>query len=164
MTKRLEELFDLPPVEDPEENTNEETLQTFEPVANTVEGLSTLEKIEAGLPAVRGLEASDQEMDELAKLARESFEELQTLGMNVDSRFSAEIFAVAGTMLGHAITAKTAKVNKKLRMLDLQMKQAKLQADLAKRAEQIEAIPTAEGVVLDRNSLIERLQQGTSKH
>lgn len=163
MTRKLEELFDLPTGPEPGEDISEPSMPEIT-VEESMQGLSALEKIEAGLPAVRGLEASDQEMDELAQLARESFEELQTLGMNVDSRFSAEIFAVAGTMLGHAISAKTAKVNKKLKMLDLQMKQAKLQADLAKREEEIQAIPTAEGVVLDRNTLIQQLQQDGSKH
>lgn len=166
MTRRLEELFELSA--DNPQSESEDNSADLPPVDVEVDvspqGLSTLEKIEAALPAVRGLEASDQEMDELAQLARESFEELQSLGMNVDSRFSAEIFAVAGTMLGHAITAKTAKINKKLKMLDLQMKQAKLQADLARREEDIQAIPTAEGVVLDRNTLIQRLQQDGSKH
>jgi hypothetical protein len=46
------------------------------------------------------------------------------LGMNVDSRWASDIFGVASTMLGHAITAKTAKLNKKLKMVDLQLKKA----------------------------------------
>jgi hypothetical protein len=35
------------------------------------------------------------------------------LGFQVESRFSSEIFNSASSMLGHAITAKTAKINKK---------------------------------------------------
>ena len=45
--------------------------------------------------------------------------------MNVDSRWASDIFGVASTMLGHAITAKTAKLNKKLKMVDLQLKKSK---------------------------------------
>jgi hypothetical protein len=51
---------------------------------------------------------------------------------NVDSRY-AEIFAVAGTMLGHALTAKTAKLNKKLKMVDLQLKKMKMDQDQASK-------------------------------
>ena len=75
-----------------------------------------IDKIDGALPAVRGLDASDQEMDDLAKLAQDSYRDLMDLGMNVDSRFASEIFSVASNMLGHAITAKQAKLNKKLKM------------------------------------------------
>jgi len=61
-------------------------------------------------------------MDGLADLATSSYKDLMDLGMQVDSRFSSEIFNVAGTMLGHAIIAKTAKLNKKLKMIELQLK------------------------------------------
>ena len=144
--KNLEELFDLPSTE------NHDTPDPLSPdlpiVANS---LADLDKIEAALPAVRGLEASDGEMDDLAKKATESFDDLMNLGMQVDSRFASEIFAVAGTMLGHAITAKTAKINKKLKMIDLQMKKLKLDRDAD---DDENAIPTAQGHVLDRNELL----------
>jgi hypothetical protein len=73
--------------------------------------------------------------------------------MNVDSRYASEIFGVASQMLGHAITAKTAKVNKKLRMIDLQLKKAKLDQDTNKEA----ALPVGQGTVLDRNELLASL-------
>jgi hypothetical protein len=78
------------------------------------------------------------------------------LGFNVDSRFSSEIFAVAGTMLGHALTAKTAKLNKKLKMVDLQLKKLKMDQD-QRRNEPETAVETAHGQVLNRNDLLERL-------
>jgi hypothetical protein len=72
-----------------------------------------IDKIDAALPAVRDLDASDQELDDIAAKATETFENLMDLGFNVDSRYAAELFAVAGTMLGHALTAKTTKLNKR---------------------------------------------------
>jgi hypothetical protein len=105
------------------------------------------------LPAVRDLSASDTELDELARKAEQSFDDLMTLGMNVDSRFAAEIFATAGTMLGHALTAKTAKLNKKLRMVDLQLKKARLD----QQAPESDPTPTGTGHVLDRNEILDRL-------
>jgi hypothetical protein len=121
--------------------------------------LSALDKIESALPAVRGLEASDVEMDDLAKKAVDSYDNLMDLGMNVDSRYASEIFSVASQMLGHAITAKTAKLNKKLKMIDLQLKKAKLDQVDAPSAK----IPSAEGRMLDRNDLLRQLQQDAEK-
>jgi hypothetical protein len=123
----------------------------------TETALSNLEKIEAALPLVRGLEEADNELDELAELATTSFKDLQDLGMQVESRFSSEIFSAAGTMLGHAITAKTAKINKKLKMLDLQMKKAQLDAKQSIKNEEVESTTLGEGRSLDRNELLKML-------
>jgi hypothetical protein len=57
-------------------------------------------------------------------------------------------------MLGHAITAKTAKLNKKLKMIELQLKKAALDQKQATRNEEIEATPLGEGRALDRNELL----------
>ena len=154
MTRKLEELFDLPPSgsqsEPTESTTTEQTRHQLQEIDTTID------KIDAALPAVRGLDASDQEMDDLANKAQETFDNLMDLGFNVDSRYSAEIFAVAGTMLGHALTAKTAKLNKKLKMVDLQLKKMKMDQDQASKGGD-EAVETAHGQVLSRNDLLERL-------
>ena len=150
MTKKLEELFDIASNEDNE--LNEPIPGIAEEV--TKEALSNLEKIETALPTVRGLEASDREMDELSKKAETSFQDLMDLGMQVDSRFSGDIFSVASNMLNHAITAKTAKLNKKLKMIDLQLKKATLDQRQAKADEKIDNIPLGEGQNLDRNELL----------
>lgn len=123
----------------------------------TQEALSNLEKIDTALPQVRGLEASDIEMDSLADLAQSSYKDLMDLGMQIDSRFSAEIFNVAGTMLGHAITAKTAKINKKLKTIELQLRKAALDQKTAIKNEEIENTPLGEGKSLDRNELLKAL-------
>jgi hypothetical protein len=151
----LEELFDLPR-SDQEEPATVDSDEAGNDIANNLpvlpESLAALDKIEQALPAVRGLEASDQEMDDLASKATESFENLMDLGMQVDSRYASEIFAVAGIMLGHAITAKTAKLNKKLRMVDLQLKKARMDQD-----NDASDVPTAQGRVLNRNDLLRTL-------
>jgi hypothetical protein len=95
-------------------------------------------------------------MDNLAAKATETFDDLMNLGMQVDSRYSSEIFAVASNMLGHAITAKTAKLNKKLKMVELQMKKLKLDQDAVKNSTE-DPPETAQGQILSRNDLLERL-------
>jgi hypothetical protein len=151
MTRKLEELFDFPPGED------NSAPPAVEPTrAQLAEIDATIDKIDAALPTVRDLETGDRELDDLANMAKESYDNLMDLGMQVDSRYASEIFNVAGTMLGHAITAKTAKLNKKLKMVDLQMKKLKLDQDAVKNATEDQP-ETAHGQVLSRNDLLERL-------
>ena len=154
MTKQLHELFDLPPEDSVVPNE-----QPIEQQYITTETLTNIEKIENALPQVRGLEASDNEMDELATLAKESYNQLMDLGMQVDSRFASEIFNSAGTMLGHAITAKTAKINKKLRMIDLQLKKAGLDLKNAEKVKELDNLPVGEGKMLDRNELLKSIME-----
>ena len=97
-------------------------------------------------------------MDELATLAITSFNDLTSLGMQVDSRFSAEIFSAAGTMLGHAISARTAKINKKLKTIELQLKKAALDQKEASKEKELDNTPLGEGkIVMDRNELLKSL-------
>ena len=156
MTKRLEELFDLPIEEGLAEEVVPDNVPEAKPENNPImqNTLSELDKVQAALPQVRGLEASDIEMDALADKATKGFDDMMDLGMNVDSRWSADIFGVASQMLGHAITAKTAKLNKKLKMVDLQLKKANL--DQKANANKEETLDGT-GVVLDRNALLDRL-------
>lgn len=154
MTKKLSELFDLPTVDD---SQNEEVIHSEQVQEITQEAYDTLTKIENALPEVKGLSASDGEMDELASMATESYKDLMDLGMQVDSRFASEIFNSAGTMLGHAITAKTAKINKKLKMLDLQLKKASLDQKMQSKTEELENTPIGEGSLVDRNELLKQI-------
>jgi hypothetical protein len=153
MTKKLEQLFELASSEE-----NDLTIPLPEVTEEITEtALNTLDKIEAALPQVKGLEAADNEMDELAQMATDSYKDLMDLGMQVESRFSSEIFNSASSMLGHAITAKTAKINKKLKMIDLQMKKAHLDAKQSSKNEEVESTTLGEGRSLDRNELLKML-------
>jgi len=158
MTRKLEELFDLPPGDCESEPTEPDTVPATQIQLKEID--ATIDKIDQALPAVRGLDASDQEMDELANKAQETFDNLMDLGFNVDSRYASEIFAVAGTMLGHALTAKTAKLNKKLKMVELQMKKVKLDREV----QGDEPTATAHGQVLSRNDLLEMIKGSQSQN
>ena len=156
MTRKLEELFDLPATptrQDAQEGQSELPV----PAATMLAIDERIDKIDAALPAVRGLESADRDMDELADMAKSSYQDLMDLGMQVDSRFASEIFGVASNMLGHAITAKTAKLDKKLKMIDLQLKKARLDQQTSDDP----ATPQAQGMVLNRNELLDRIMQAT---
>ena len=157
MTKKLEQLFGFDQLTDAEDIPVAENMSMEETRTAIVHIDSTIDKIDESLPAIRDLTASDKELDEIAALAKQSYQDLSDLGMNVDSRYSAELFAVAGTMLGHALTAKTTKLNKKLKMIDLQLRKLKLDQDASKRAGNLDNLQTAQGQVLTRNDLLDRL-------
>ena len=135
------------------------TVEDTRAIITTVD--TAIDKIDAALKEVSDVDRSDAELDEIATLAKKSFEDLSDLGMNVDSRFAAEIFGVASNMLGHALSAKTAKMNKKLKMIELQMKKMKLDRDLQGDEGPQE---TARGQVLNRNDLLERLMASRSQN
>lgn len=98
-------------------------------------------------------------------MATNSYKDLMDLGMQVDSRFASEIFNSASSFLGHAITTKTAKINKKLKMLDLQLKKAQMDHKIAssKGPEEIENTPLGTGQALDRNELLKMLATKTDE-
>ena len=61
-------------------------------------------------------------------------------------------------MLKNAIDAKAAKMDKKLKMIELQIKKAKLDQDTDAEAAKGVSIPGDGFIVTDRNSLLEKLK------
>jgi hypothetical protein len=158
MTKKLEEVLNLP--ESKKIAKEEEKKNTKAEVATPLlRDISEYDKIAAALPAVKGLgDLGDQELDDLAKRATEAYEDIMDLGMNVEARYSGRLFEVAAGMLGHAISAKTAKLDKKLKMIDLQLKKQKIDQETADVDPGINI--NGDGfIVTDRNSLLEKLKQ-----
>ena len=155
MTKKLEELLNLPPIEDTE-NFEEKPERSKEEIiaeaAEIVNALSTSEKIDASLTSVTGLLEHDNEMDEIAKKALLSYKDLCDLGLNVPDMHAGKIYEVAATMLKTAMEARDAKVQKKLKMLDLQIK--KLRVD---KIDNPDAGNPTEGAEFDRNELLKHI-------
>lgn len=150
--QNLTDLFNLPDTDDSFTNLDEPPLNL---PSIKEDALATMERINDALPTVRGLDADDDDMDELSNLAKSSYKDLLDLGFQVDSRSAGDILGIASQFLGHAITAKTAKMNKKLKMIDMQLKKAKLEADKLKSNP--EEIESATGTIMDRNELLDEL-------
>ena len=129
MTKKLEELLNLP---DSKELVNEEKKKSKSESAiteskETLRDIAEFDKIAAALPSVKGLgEKADEELNDIAERALQSYEDLMDLGMNVESRYGGRVFEVAGSMLKTSLDAKVAKMDKKLKMIELQLKKEKL--------------------------------------
>jgi hypothetical protein len=157
MTKKLEELLNLP---ESKKIAQQEEKKKEIPAAPAplLRDISEYDKIAAALPAVKGLgDLGDSELDELAKKAIDAYDDIMDLGMNVEARYSGRLFEVAAGMLGHAISAKTAKLDKKLKMIDLQLKKQKIDQDAGGEDRGINI--SGEGVIVaDRNSLLEKIR------
>jgi len=137
MNKKIEEVFNMgndalnPP---PPQTIEEETGFDLESMQ---QALDTADKIDQALPAVRDLETLDRDMDEYAQQAMDAFKDLMDLGQNVEDRHAAPVFDSASKMMTNAITAKTAKMDKKLKMIEMQMRKRKLDLEEKKVEMQI---------------------------
>lgn len=161
MTKKLEDFFNVDSVESDVEDQlplTAEPTQSIETAMTLVhEQLTIADRIDKALPTVRGLDVEDRDLDEYASTAMTHFERLMDLGFNMDDRNAGKIFEVASTMMGNAITAKTAKLDKKLKMIDLQLKAARL-AQTAKP--EADDGPTGLGeLTTDRNAILNLISQ-----
>jgi hypothetical protein len=130
MTKKLEDFFNVESTESDSEDQLPLVAEPQQPIETTMalvhEQLTIADRIDKALPTVKGLDVEDRDLDEYASMAMENFERLMDLGFNMDDRNAGKVFEVASTMMSNAITAKTAKLDKKLKMIDLQLKAAKL--------------------------------------
>lgn len=156
MTKKLEEMLDLPESRE----IIEEARAKPAPIVQHTESLRDIaefDKISSALPAVKGLgKMADEELNDIAERALTAYEDLMDLGMNVEARYSGRIFEVAGGMLKTGLDAKVAKLDKKLKMIDLQLKKEKMDKDGGIGDGDM---VNGEGyVVTDRNSLLEKLK------
>jgi hypothetical protein len=161
MTKKLENLFNLPnELPDSEDSAEIPTVEDLQKNMQTLAEINqNIDKIDHALPMVQDLDAADTELDDLSELSRRTAEDLISMGMNVEARFSGTILQTAGVMMGHAITAKQAKIDKKLRMIDLQLKKMRLDHQIS--TSKPEAPQEANATVIDRNELLKRILAAT---
>tara|TARA_B100000886_G_scaffold79811_3_gene51854 strand:+ start:16037 stop:16525 length:489 start_codon:yes stop_codon:yes gene_type:complete len=158
MTKKLEELLNLPESKEIIDKDREKAKeQAVVEQKEDFRDIAELDKISSALPQVKGLgELADKELNEVADKAMTAYEDLMDLGMNVESRYSGRVFEVAGQMLKTNLDAKTAKLDKKLKMVELQLKKEKQDKDGGVDGD---SIVNGEGyVVTDRNSLLDKLK------
>ena len=156
MTKKLEELLNL---DTPEVATQPVERPKHEEVDSIEKSYQEVAKITSTLPQISELnELDDSELDNLAKKAEDAYDDLMDLGMNVEVRYASRIFEVAGTMMKNAIDAKSAKIDKKLKAVDLQLKKYKIDRDSGD--ENDNGVINGQGYIIsDRNELLKKLGQ-----
>jgi len=168
MTKKLEELLNIAPADDstevqPEIQPEEQKEQAMEVVEKVEHELKEVDTIESALAGVENLTANDKEMDDIAKKSEDSFNNLMDLGMNVEARFSGQIFDTASKMLTITLNAKQAKIDKKLKMVELQLRKKALDARIDRDMGKIDGAENGEATILSRNELLDKILKKDNK-
>jgi hypothetical protein len=152
--KKLEDLLNLPASKDIIK-AEEKKKQKSAPPQAFLRDMSEFDKISAALPRVQGLgDMADSELDALAAKAEQAYDDLMDLGMSVEARYGARMFEVAANMMNAAIVAKTNKIDKKLKMVDLQLKKYAID----KKNGNNDAVEGEGYIITDRNSILEKLK------
>jgi hypothetical protein len=160
MTKKLEELFNL---EETQTSTKAEPAKievspAHEQVTSIEKTYQEVAKITKTLPEIQELDdLEDGELDNLATKAEQAYDDLMDLGMNVEVRYASRIFEVASSMMKNAIDAKTAKIDKKLKAIDIQMKKYKIDKD--NNEDPNDVLNGSGYIITDRNELLKKLGQ-----
>jgi len=86
------------------------------------------------------------------------------LGFNVDDRNAGKIFEVAAQLLKTAVDAKTAKLDKKLKMVELQLRKARLDNENgeANNSNILDAAET--GIVGNRNDIVKAILKSSGNN
>lgn len=161
MTKKLEDLLNMEESKEIiKQAEKQEKDQTKHEIAHeeSFRDIAEFDKIASALPAVKGLGGkADEELEDIAARALTAYEDLMDLGMNVESRYSGRVFEVAGGLLKTGLDAKVAKLNNKLKIVELQLKKEKMDKEGGNASD--DGMISGEGyVVTDRNSLLQRLK------
>jgi hypothetical protein len=161
MTKKLEEVFGFPPID--EANAELDTQESQVPV-EIQEKLDTAHatidmanRVEIALPTVTDMQQAERELDALANTAQEQSERLMDLGFNVDDRNAGKIFEVAAQLLKTAVDAKTAKLDKKLKIIELQLRKAKMDSDKGSKDSDNVFDATEGSVTGNRNDIVQAI-------
>jgi hypothetical protein len=158
VTKKLEDFFNLPPasIPDVEPEMVEEPVRSVAEVMDEAKeiysALTTAEKVDFSLPTVVGLEIHDSEMDDISSKALKTFDDLISLGNNVPDVHAGKIYEVANQMLTTALNARNSKADKKLKLIELQLK--KLRAEQIDREAGQGPHNNGIGAEFDRNDLL----------
>lgn len=172
MTRKLEETFNLPPLDLSEDLEDEiEDINQYSPEEiNAL--MERADKIDAALPQVSGLDRIDADYDDYAEKAIDAFTDLFELSKNVEDRHAADIATAASNMLANALNAKTNKAQKKIEMVKLQIQKAKLEHEqekleyLKKRhlKEKSDDVEETEGrIISTRNDILNDILAGIKR-
>jgi hypothetical protein len=159
MTKRIEELLNLDEASSSKKTMrpiDEELAAKAQEIKSVEDSLATISETTKNLPQIAELnDLDDRELDNLATKAEQAYDDLMDLGMNVEVRYAGRIFEVAGSMMKNAIDAKSAKIEKKLKAVDLQLKKYKIDKD---SQDDPNNVLNGEGyIITDRNELLKKL-------
>jgi hypothetical protein len=130
MNKKLQDLFNLPTQTDDTEEDTVEYVQLED--LDMQEMLDQVDKIDAALPQLPGRDSFDAEFDDYASKSIEIFDDLVELSKSVEDKNVPSIIDAASKMMNNALNAKSLKLDKKLKLIKLQIDKAKLDLEVSK--------------------------------
>lgn len=157
MTKKLEELLDLAPAREMKQQIADTEMLDAK-LKISAENIPMDDRIDTALPIITDILAHDREMDDIAQRALASYEEVCAAADNTPAMYAGKLYEVGSTFLRTALDAKEAKLQKKLRIIELQIK--KLRVDKIKDESGSEDNSTKNQKEFDRNDLLKFLNDG----
>lgn len=149
--EKLEEALELPSLA-----IEDTAIPSSEDVA---EALAKAKDLEQQFEKIDHYDQHDDEMDDLADMAIQAHKDLQNLGMNVEVKHAGEIFSSSSQMLKIAVDAKNNKVEKKLKLLKLQLEKLRIDKINGNDGNTVEGT----AIALDRNEILKQLKQMNSE-
>lgn len=136
MTKGIEDFLDIPPIEEKDKELKE--------IVTSSEPKSIIEIKK---------DQHNEEAEDIRKKAIDAFDDIMTLGKNVEPSKSARMFEVAGQMLKTGLDAINSKADKQLKAAKLRLEAARLKIN----DETLSSLNHGAEVIADRNSLLRQL-------
>lgn len=167
MTKQIEDELNLPRLKDAlaqlekDQKIEQEKELPNDPAAIEAwaNALEHTKKLDTDLLDVKSMDNHEAEMDEISKEAMQSYQDLIDLGHNVEAKHSGQIFEPATQMLKIALEARNSKIEKKLRLMRIDIDRARIERDLSKD----ENLPIrgegAEVIIAGRNNLLDEIRK-----
>lgn len=150
MTKKVDEFFDLPPMEEALAEQNADKLESeLEEVSNTLVNLPP----KTGILSNVMEDQHDRETEEIRKKAIDLCDEVAEVARNVNPERSARLFEVAGQMLKTSLDAANSKSEKQLKAAKLKLEARRLKID----DELVGEISHGKEILADRNTLLKQL-------
>lgn len=116
--------------------------------------ISTADELNHELSNFNVLHDHDNDMDQIADEALKYYKEISVLGLSVDEKSAGAIIDAGNHALQIALEAKHQKTEKKLKVLELQIKKLRIEK---MKGISLEELPNQldDGLYLDRNKILE---------
>lgn len=156
MNKKIEETFNLPPLEEVLQEENiEESYEEEQEVPST----ALVEQKKSGILANVKEDEHDKEVDEVRQKALSAYDDIMEVGRNVNPERSARLFEVAGQFLRTGLDASNSKSEKQLKAAKLKIEAARLKVS----NEMVDQINSGREVMADRNELLKQMMAESKK-
>lgn len=148
MTKKAQELFNLTPMEELQDDISDDEMEVETSENTELEQTpkrNVLENIKE--------DQHDKEADDVRNKAIQAFEDIMEVGRNVNPERSARLFEVAGQFLRTGLDASNSKAEKQLKAAKLKIEAVKLKVS----DEMVEQLSSGNEVMADRNELLKQM-------